>query len=124
MRAIFVREICELISLNLSCDGMDIVRECSEYCSMIRSVLVLRILARVRASCSSIYTILTYPILTYPMRSRLRPMVVHWLSRGRPWDVPFVSRGCPVVVLYDVGTCSVSPLTRLYQWGFGHDLQK
>ena len=50
MRAIFIREICELISLNLSCDGMDIVRECSEYCSMIRSVLILRILARVRVS--------------------------------------------------------------------------
>ena len=98
MCAIFVREICELISLNLSCDGMDIVRECSEYCSMIRSVLVLRILARVRASCSSIYTILTYPILTYPiltypMRSRLRPVVVLWLSTGRPIRVPWSSRG-------------------------------
>ena len=121
MRAIFVREICELISLNLSCDGMDIVRECSEYCSMIRSVLILRIIARTRIS-SSIYTILTYPILTYPMRSHLRPVCVPWLSRGRPRDVPFVSRGCPVVVLYDVGTCSVSPLTWLQQWGFGHDL--
>ena len=93
MRTIFVREICELISLNLSCDWMDIVRECSEYCSMIRSVLVLRILARARVSCSSIYTILTYPILTYPMRSRLRPVVVLWLSTGRPIRVPWSSRG-------------------------------
>ena len=92
MRPIFIREICELISLNLSCDGMDIVRECSEYCSMIRSVLILRILARVRVSCSSI-TILTYPILTYPMRSHLRPVVVHWLSMGRPIRVPWSSRG-------------------------------
>ena len=93
MRPIFVSEVCELVSLNFSCDGMDIVRECSEYCSMIRSVLVFRILARVRASCSSIYTILTYPILTYPMRSHLCPMVVHWLSMGRPIRVPWLSRG-------------------------------
>lgn len=92
MRPIFIREVCELVSLNLSCDGMDIVRECSEYCSMIRSVLILRIIARTRIS-SSIYTILTYPILTYPMRSHLRPMVVHWLSMGRPIRVPWLSRG-------------------------------
>lgn len=93
MSSIFVREICKLVSLNLSCDGMDIVRECSEYCSMIRSVLILRILARVRVSCSSIYTILTYPILTYPMRSSLRPTVVRWLSMGRPIQVPWSSIG-------------------------------
>ena len=92
MSSIFVREICKLVSLNLSCDGMDIVRECSEYCSMIRSVLILRIIARTRIS-SSIYTILTYPILTYPMRSRLRPAVVLWLSTGRPIRVPWSSRG-------------------------------
>lgn len=58
------------------------------------------------------------------MRSHLRPMVVHWLSMGRPVCVPWLSHLRPMVVLFLVRTRPIGPLTRLYQRGFGHDLEE